>query len=212
MDALRSALVSDLNRLKNNMISMVNLVNRNFNLAIEALLERKVDNVDEVAASDVEVDEYHIKIENDCLKTIATQQPVASDLRQIIFYMRSVIHLERIGDLAVNIARIAKVILLMKRNENIFSILEEISEKVKLMLSSLVKAMSNNDSGLAESIVEMDEEVDQLYSQVFVEFGKIKEDRSLMKWATDIILVCRFLERVADNVVVVANRFSSLYS
>lgn len=211
MDSLRSALVSDLNKLKNDMISMVNLVDRNFNLAIEALLERKVDNIDEVAASDEEIDEYHIKIENECLKTIATQQPVASDLRQIIFYMRSVIHLERIGDLAVNIARIAKVILLMKRNEKIFSILEEISEKVKLMLSNLVKVMSSSDSSLAESIVEMDEEVDQLYSNVFVEFGKIKEDRSLMKWATDVILVCRFLERVADNVVVVANRFSSLY-
>lgn len=211
MDSLRSALVSDLNKLKNDMISMVNLVDRNFNLAIEALLERKVDNIDEVAASDEEIDEYHIKIENECLKTIATQQPVASDLRQIIFYMRSVIHLERIGDLAVNIARIAKVILLMKRNEKIFSILEEISEKVKLMLSNLVKVMSSSDRSLAESIVEMDEEVDQLYSNVFVEFGKIKEDRSLMKWATDVILVCRFLERVADNVVVVANRFSSLY-
>jgi len=211
MDSLRSALVSDLNKLKNDMISMVNLVDRNFNLAIEALLERKVDNIDEVAASDEEIDEYHIKIENECLKTIATQQPVASDLRQIIFYMRSVIHLERIGDLAVNIARIAKVILLMKRNEKIFSILEEISEKVKFMLSNLVKVMSSSDSSLAESIVEMDEEVDQLYSNVFVEFGKIKEDRSLMKWATDVILVCRFLERVADNVVVVANRFSSLY-
>jgi len=99
----------------------------------------------------------------------------------------------------------------MKHNEKIFSILEEISQKVKLMLSNLVKAMSNNDSSLAESIVEMDEEVDQLYSQVFVEFGKIKEDRNLMKWATDIILVCRFLERVADNVVMVANRFSTLY-
>jgi len=211
MDALRSALVSDLNKLKNDMISMVNLVNRNFNLAMEALLERKVDNINEVAVSDEEIDEYHIKIENGCLKTIATQQPVASDLRQIIFYMRSVIHLERIGDLAVNISRIAKIVLLMKHNEKIFSILEEISQKVKLMLSNLVKAMSNNDSSLAESIVEMDEEVDQLYSQVFVEFGKIKEDRNLMKWATDIILVCRFLERVADNVVVVANRFSSLY-
>ena len=212
MDALRSALVSDLNKLKNDMISMVNLVNRNFNLAMEALLERKVDNINEVAVSDEEIDEYHIKIENGCLKTIATQQPVASDLRQIIFYMRSVIHLERIGDLAVNISRIAKIVLLMKHNEKIFSILEEISQKVKLMLSNLVRAMSNNDSSLAESIVEMDEEVDQLYSQVFVEFGKIKEDRNLMKWATDIILVCRFLERVADNVVVVANRFSTLYS
>jgi phosphate transport system protein len=211
MDALRSALVSDLNKLKNDMISMVNLVNRNFDLAMEALLERKVDNINEVDVSDEEIDEYHIKIENGCLKTIATQQPVASDLRQIIFYMRSVIHLERIGDLAVNISRIAKIVLLMKHNEKIFSILEEISQKVKLMLSNLVKAMSNNDSSLAESIVEMDEEVDQLYSQVFVEFGKIKEDRNLMKWATDIILVCRFLERVADNVVVVANRFSSLY-
>jgi phosphate transport system protein len=178
---------------------------------MEALLERKVDNINEVDVSDEEIDEYHIKIENGCLKTIATQQPVASDLRQIIFYMRSVIHLERIGDLAVNISRIAKIVLLMKHNEKIFSILEEISQKVKLMLSNLVKAMSNNDSSLAESIVEMDEEVDQLYSQVFVEFGKIKEDRNLMKWATDIILVCRFLERVADNVVVVANRFSSLY-
>jgi phosphate transport system protein len=212
MDALRSALVSDLNELKNDMMSMVNLVNRNFNLAMEALLERKVDNINEVVASDEEIDEYHIKIENGCLKTIATQQPVASDLRQIIFYMRSVIRLERIGDLAVNIARIAKIILLMKRNEKIFSILEEISEKVKLMLGNLVKAMSNNDSSLAESIVEMDEEVDQLYSQVFVEFGKIKEDKSFMKWATDIILVCRFLERIADNIVVVANRFSTLYS
>jgi len=211
MDALRSALISDLNKLKNDMISMVNLVNRNFNLAMEALLERKVDNINEVVVSDEEIDEYHIKIENGCLKTIATQQPVASDLRQIIFYMRSVIRLERIGDLAVNIARIAKIILLMKHNEKIFSILEEISQKVKLMLSNLVKAMSNNDSSLAESIVEMDEEVDQLYSQVFVEFGKIKEDRNLMKWATDIILVCRFLERVADNVVMVANRFSTLY-
>ena len=211
MDVLRSALVSDLNKLKNDMISMVNLVNRNFDLAMEALLERKVDNINEVDVSDEEIDEYHIKIENGCLKTIATQQPVASDLRQIIFYMRSVIHLERIGDLAVNISRIAKIVLLMKHNEKIFSILEEISQKVKLMLSNLVKAMSNNDSSLAESIVEMDEEVDQLYSQVFVEFGKIKEDRNLMKWATDIILVCRFLERVADNVVVVANRFSSLY-
>ena len=211
MDALRSALVSDLNKLKNDMISMVNLVNRNFDLAMEALLERKVDNINEVDVSDEEIDEYHIKIENGCLKTIATQQPVASDLRQIIFYMRSVIHLERIGDLAVNISRIAKIVLLMKHNEKIFSILEEISQKVKLMLSNLVRAMSNNDSSLAESIVEMDEEVDQLYSQVFVEFGKIKEDRNLMKWATDIILVCRFLERVADNVVVVANRFSSLY-
>lgn len=212
MDAIRSALISDLNRLKNDMISMVNLVNRNFNLAMEALLERKIDNVDVVTTSDEEVDEYHIRIENECLKTIATQQPVASDLRQIIFYMRSVIHIERIGDLAVNIAKIAREIMLIKRNERIFSILEDISQKVKLMLANLVKAMSIDDSGLAESIVEMDEEVDQLYSSVFVEFGKIKEDKTLMKWATDIILVCRFLERVADNVVVVANRFSSLYS
>jgi phosphate transport system protein len=167
---------------------------------------------DSVINEDIRIDELDHEIEEESIIFIARQQPVAIDLRMIATFFHVIISLERIGDLAVDIARAAKAIKYEKINSEIFKQMKSMSEEVKQVLRASLDSFINMDVDGAKLLHEMDSKVDQYYYKLIDEFTKISHDEMLVKWASMMVLASRYLERIADNAVNIGERITYLFT
>ncbi len=189
----------ELKKLKEMLLRMSNLVDQGLLSAIKALTERDRPLAEKVIQSDDMLNKLEVLIEDYALKLLALRSPEARDLRLITAVMKINSDLERIGDLDVNIAE--RVLDLMKYPPVIISdSVIEMSSKVKEMFRSAMDAFINADTVLAQSICTLDDEVDDLNRQIFME-TLLKDDRGpqAKETAFDIILVAKNLERIADH-------------
>lgn len=161
--------------------------------AQDALLARRVIEDDDV------IDEMEVAVEDSCLSLIARQQPMASDLRIIGTGMKIATDLERIGDAATDIARIA----LRLANEPLIKPLVDLPRMAQMaekMLEESLRAYRTRDVALAEKVCQDDDAVDDLYHQIFRELLTYMMERpATISQATDLIFIARHLERVADH-------------
>src|SRR6267142_6667578 len=157
---------TDLQALKNRLLNMGALVEERVHGAIQALMERNHEAAERIVRGDTEVNALQIEIDDRCLRLLALQQPMASDLRLITAAMKINADLERIGDQAVNIAEQAARILAHPPLKPIIDLprMAEISER---MTRESLDAFVRKDVKLARSILARDDEVDQLKDQVF---------------------------------------------
>ena len=168
-----------------------------------------IENRDETLAKniiddDIKIDEAEVEIEENCLKILALHQPVAIDLRFIVAVLKMNSDLERIGDLAVNIAERA-VFLANQPRVNISIDLVDMAHKTMSMLRSSLDALINHDSVLAQRVCASDDKVDQINRQMYLEVqDKITKNPEQIHSLIHLLSVSRHLERIADHATNIA--------
>jgi phosphate transport system protein len=194
----------ELEALKQTLLAMGGLVEDQIRRVMTALIERDGDLAQEVIDRDAQVNAYDIEVDEKCVELLALHQPAAGDLRFITTAMKIVTDLERIGDQAVNIAQRA---LELNREPQLkpYIDLPRMSEKAQRMVKESLDAFVTRDTDLARRVRAEDAEVDALKEQIFRELLTfMMEDARTTPRAIRLILISRFLERVADHATNIA--------
>ncbi|HXH84434.1 MAG TPA: phosphate signaling complex protein PhoU [Candidatus Tectomicrobia bacterium] len=194
----------ELEALKQTLLAMGGLVEDQIRRVMAALLERDSALAQEVIDRDRQVNAYDVEIDEKCVELLALHQPAAGDLRFITTAMKIVTDLERIGDQAVNIAQRA---LELNREPQLkpYIDLPRMSEKAQRMVKEALDAFVSRDTELARRVCAADSEVDALKEQIFRELLTfMMEDARTIPRAIRLILISRFLERVADHATNIA--------
>jgi phosphate transport system protein len=190
--------------LKRQLLSLCALAEEQVQSAVRALLERDPEMAERVVKRDIELDHREVEVEEECLKTLALHQPVASDLRLIVAALKINSDLERIGDLAVNIARKAAAFASQRPMDIPFN-LAGMWEKTQLMLRDSLDALVNLNPALATSVCARDNEVDQMKRQIRHKAEEMMQrDPATVPALLTLLAVSRNLERVADHATNIA--------
>src|SRR5205085_2002279 len=194
----------ELDALKQTLLAMGGLVEDQIRRVMRALVERDDEQARDVIARDRDVNAYENEIDEKCVELLALHQPAAGDLRFITTAMKIVTDLERIGDQAVNIAQRA---LELNREPQLkpYIDLPRMAEKSQRMVKESLDAFVTRDTELARRVCAEDAEVDALKEQIFRELLTfMMEDARTIPRAIRLILISRFLERVADHATNIA--------
>jgi phosphate transport system protein len=203
---VRETFGRELSGLQEEVLALGSLVETALVDAVAALRRREFDRARSIIAGDREINRRRFSIENDALVLIATQQPMAGDLRNLAAILEIVTELERIGDYAKGIARICTLMADMPPLRPIVDI-ALMAEKARHMLHLSLDAFVGRDVDLARSIPAMDDEVDELYNQVYRDLiGHIITDPHTIDRATYLLWVAHNLERTADRVINICER------
>jgi phosphate transport system protein len=194
----------DLQVLKKRLLEMGALVEQRVHQAISALMERRPKAAEEVSQADQDVNDLQIEIDERCLKLLALQNPMATDLRLITAAMKINADLERIGDQAVNIAETALKVIAHAPLRPVLD-LHRMAELAQKMTRDSLDAFVRRDSALARAVLAQDDEVDLLKDQSFrVLLTYMMADPGTIERALGLILVARNLERIADHATNIA--------
>ncbi len=203
---VRGSFHKSLRRIQDEVLVMGSMVEKAIARSVDALKKRDLEMANQVCDDDVKINEKRFELEERCIQLIATQQPMASDLRTIISVLSIVAELERIGDHAEGVAKIA----IMLGDEPPVKPLIDIprmAEKTMEMLRRSLDAFVNRDAEAARQIVVEDDEVDDLYNQVFRELiTYMVEDPRTITRATRLLWVAHNLERSADRTTNICER------
>ncbi|MCH8864015.1 MAG: phosphate signaling complex protein PhoU [Chloroflexi bacterium] len=195
-----------LKEIQDELLVMGNMVEKAITRSMEALKKRDLKLAQQVIDGDVKINEKRFNIEETCIQLIATQQPMAGDLRYIICVLNIITDLERIGDHAEGTAKIA----VLTGDEPPLKPLVDLprmAEKAVGMLRRSLEAFINCDVEAARQIIAEDDEVDNLYDQVFRELLTfMAEDPKILTRATRLLWVAHNLERSADRVTNICER------
>ena len=194
----------ELEALKQTLLAMGGLVEDQIRRVMRALLERDDAMAQEVIERDRQVNTYDVEVDEQCVSLLALHQPAAGDLRFITTAMKIVTDLERIGDQAVNIAQ---RVLELNREPQLkpYIDLPRMAEKAQRMVKESLDAFVARDTALARQVCGKDAEVDALKEQIFRELLTfMMSDARTIPRAIRLILISRFLERVADHATNIA--------
>ncbi|HUP21717.1 MAG TPA: phosphate signaling complex protein PhoU [Thermoanaerobaculia bacterium] len=201
---MRTHLQRDLEVLTKKLLAVGSTVEQATTRALTSLIERQLEMAREVRAGDAEVDELEVEVEEDCLKILALHAPVAADLRIVIAYLKLNNDLERVGDLARNIAERAEFLSTREPIE-IPEQIPVMGNFVRTMLRECLDAVVNADTALARKVLDDDEKVDLLHKQVYgVIARRISEEPDRGEELLQLLSVSRYLERMADQATNVA--------
>jgi len=203
---LRSTFAAELHQLQSEILALGSMVEKAIYRSMEALKNRDLELAQQVIADDSDIDRTRYDIEEKCVELIVTQQPVASDLRIIVAVLNIIIDLERIGDHAEGIAKIAVMIGEEPPLKPLID-LPRMAQKTGDMLRRSLDAFVKRDADAARKISREDDEIDALYEQVFRELLTfMAEDPKTITRATRLIWVGHNLERSADRVTNICER------
>jgi phosphate transport system protein len=195
---------TEMQALKNRLLSMGAMVEERVHQAVDALMGRNAAAAERIVAGDQEVNELQIEVDDRCLKLLALQQPMASDLRLITAAMKINADLERIGDQAVNIAENSLKLMNAAPLKPIID-LPRMAEIAEAMTRDSLDAFVRKDAALARTVLARDDEVDQLKDHIFrVLLTYMMADPGTIERALSLILVSRNLERIADHATNIA--------
>ena len=200
----------ELESLELDVLGIGDLAEQALGRAMDALESRDRDATNAVVAGDDEIDKRYLDVERRWLELLALQTPVASDLRLLSAIVHTNLHLERIGDMAVNIAKIAAITQGLPGNQTILTHLREMSDVVRPMIRSSLEAFARRDLALAQSLPEMDDPVDRLNRNMYREVAACAGEPEMLEWAIRMMVVSRQLERVGDHAVDIAEQVAFL--
>jgi len=196
----------EVDRLKRNFLSLGAAVEERVRYAVQSVSTRNRELAERVIGTDDEIDRKEVEIEEDCLKILALHQPLAADLRFLISVLKINNDLERIGDLAVNIAQ--RAAYLAENLETDFKVhfdFDEMAEKTQAMLKKSLDSLVNMDSRLAREVRASDDEIDKMNYDTYQKAKNVIRDNvDYIDWVTHFILVSRHLERIADHATNIA--------
>jgi len=203
---IRTAFHKRLKSIQDDVLAMGSMVEKSIERSVEALKDRDIKLAEEVIKNDRKIDDMRFNIEEKCVALIATQQPMAVDLRTIVAVLSIITELERIGDHAEGIARI---VLMIGDEPSLKPLIDipHMAEKTADMLRRCLIAFVERDADTARSLAGEDDEVDNLYDQVFRELLTfMAEDPKTITRATRLIWVAHNLERSADRITNICER------
>ncbi len=202
----RKAFDQDLASLVDDLRNMGLVVERMLDKSIEALQNRDIKLASEVEDLDDIVDKYNLDIETKALRLLALQQPMARDLRTIAAAMKIITDVERAGDYAVDISKVA----IELAGRPLFKPLEDIpkmAQWVREMLRETLNAFVTRDLQLVQHMVALDDKVDHLYHALYDELlSYIHNDPSIADQAVGLLLIARYMERIADHITNIGER------
>jgi phosphate transport system protein len=198
----RKKLSEDLNRLRQDILLMSTKAEENIGKALTALRTRDPELAKIVRSGDIEIDALQHKIDDDAAYLIATQQPVARDLREIVTILKITGNIERVGDHAVHLARAAKK--LAKKKDSPFKAqehLEKMAETGQYMVRSAIAAFLAQDTQAARNTAAMDNKIDAEHKELTENILKLmKKNPGLVKGAMEILNTSNQLERLGDHI------------
>ncbi|HYT81464.1 MAG TPA: phosphate signaling complex protein PhoU [Actinomycetota bacterium] len=206
----RTRFHEELELLELDVLGMGELSERAVGKAVGALIDHEDAQAQAVVAADDEIDEKYMSIETRILQLMALQTPVAGDLRLISAILHSNLHLERIGDMAVNIAKIYLSVSHLPTSQSIQAHIREMEDVVRPMIRTAMEAFRRRDLDLCLRLPEMDDPVDRLNLGMYKEVAALAGDPELLNWGLRMILVARQLERVGDHSVDIAEQVGFL--
>lgn len=194
----------ELTRLQQRLLVMGGFAEESVRTAIRGLVARDGGAIRKVVDGDGPINDLHLEIDERAFTLLALHQPMASDLRAVVAALKINTDLERVGDLAVNIAEAAERYLLHPPVKPLIDI-PRMAEIAQVMLRDALDAFVRRDTKLAQTVLNQDDELDALKSQVFRELlTYMLRDANTIEPALDLVLVSRHLERVGDHATNIA--------
>jgi len=203
---IRTGFHKKLREIQDDILVMGSMAEKAIFHSVQTLKDREVAMAKQIITDDVKVNRKRFEIEEKCIQLIATQQPMAGDLRTIISMLSIVTEVERIGDYAEGIA---KIVVMIGDEPSLKPLVDipRMVEKIVGMLHRSLDALIKRDADVARQVVAEDDEVDNLYNQVFRELlTYMIEDPKTITRATRLIWVAHNLERSADRITNICER------
>ncbi|MFA5863093.1 MAG: phosphate signaling complex protein PhoU [Phycisphaerae bacterium] len=194
----------EIEKLKKHILALGAVVEESFQKAVRAIKDKDVDLANKIISDDDEIDHTEVDIEEECLKILALYQPVATDLRFIVAALKINSDLERIGDLAVNIAE--RVSFLATQEKVTFPFdFDDMVQKTQSMLKRSLDALVNLDAGLAREVCAADDDVDAINRQMYIQVQQgIRAHPDQIEPLIHFLSISRHLERIADHTTNIA--------
>ncbi|WP_027717353.1 phosphate signaling complex protein PhoU [Desulfovirgula thermocuniculi] len=196
----RYAFEKSLAELQQDILRMASLVEQAIYEAVESLMKQDVTGAAQVIMGDEMIDNLYLEIEDKCVKLIATQQPMARDLRVAITGIKICLSLERMADHAVDIARATMCLSGQPFTVKCLEYIPQMGRLARQMVKEGLDAYVNSDVQKAREMCALDDEVDYLFARMFRELvGNMEEDPRTVVQAAYLLYVSRYLERIADH-------------
>src|SRR5918995_4015984 len=194
----------ELQQLKTRLLEMGGLAEDRVRSIVQALVDRNAATVDRVLSGDGPINQLHIEIDSRCFKLLALHQPMAVDLRAIVSAVKINTDLERVGDLAINIAEAVRRYLQHAPVKELIDI-PRMAQIAQRMLRDALDAYVRRDTDLAQAVLDEDDALDALKTQVFRELlTYMLQAPATIEPSLDLILISRHLERIGDHATNVA--------
>jgi phosphate transport system protein len=194
----------ELEALQGRLLEMGGLAEERVSAAVRSLVSRDIAAIERVLYGDEPINALHVEIDNRCFKLLALHQPMATDLRAIVSSVKINTDLERVGDLAVNIAEAAKRYATHPPVKKLIDI-PQMGDIAQEMLHDALDAFVRRDTALAQQVLNEDDRLDGLKTQIFRELLEyMLKDPATVEPALDLILVSRHLERIGDHATNIA--------
>jgi phosphate transport system protein len=193
------------NKLKKKILSLCANVEENLWKSVKSVEKRDQDMAEDVIASDINIDQMEVDVEEECLKILALYQPVATDLRFIITCLKINNDLERIGDLAVNIAERGMFLASHPIPVTIPFDFSNMAEKTQNMLRKSLNALVNMDKEIAKEVCDADDQIDAINRDMYNLIKQFtKSNPELIEHLIHLLSISRHLERIADHTTNIA--------
>ncbi len=201
----RSILDQELQQLTANILKMSSMIDQGLKNGIASLKNRDVQRAQEVIHNDEQINHLRYQIEAECLRILATQNPMASDLRHVIAAIHIANELERIGDYAAGIACLVER---MEEEEEIDSLhkLPKMAKRASDMLNQSIQAFVDHDPDAAKAMISRDDKLDKQYNKLVRDSLAEMRDDNYIRRATFLIWVGHNLERIGDRSTNIAER------
>src|SRR5688572_11627727 len=194
----------DLDALKERLLAMGGLAEERVRESVRGLMDREHAALDGVLKGDEPINDLHMEVDDRCFKLLALHQPMAADLRVIVAAVKINTDLERVGDLAVNIAEAGKRYLQHPPVKPLIDI-PRMGDIAQSMLREALDSFVRRDTALAQRVLNEDDRLDGLKTQIFRELlTYMLQDPATVEPALDLILVSRHLERIGDHATNIA--------
>jgi phosphate transport system protein len=198
---MRISFQEELDSLEASLRGEADLVLRSLRGSVEAVSSQDLELADEVIAFDDEVDGQYQQVAQGIELLLARQTPVATDLRLVLALLHDNLHLERMGDLCVTIAKLTKLSKDLPPDDFLLEGFKEMGERAEQMIRVAMRSLEERDRVAAESLLELDELIDRANRRVVNRLLEIGHDLERREWGLRMILVSRCLERIGDHAV-----------
>jgi phosphate transport system protein len=178
--------------------------------ALNALAQRDVELADEVIAFDDDVDRRYLQVEEMIQSLLARQTPVATDLRLVLAMLHVNLHLERMADYSVTIAKLTKLVADVEGDPMLMQTLQEMGDRAEEMIRVGLDALASRDLEAAESLVDLDELIDRSNRRFVERVVELVGEPSLREWALRMVIVSRTIERIGDHAVDIGEQVAFL--
>jgi phosphate transport system protein len=207
---MRATFQEELSQLEATLLEEGELVRRSLRGAIRALASGDPELADEIIAFDDEIDHQYVSIERGIESLLARQTPVAIDLRLTLALLHANLHLERMADYAVTIAKLTKLVADVEGDPTMMQTLQEMGERAEEMIRVALDSLANRDLAAAESLVDLDELIDRSNRRFVDRVIEVVSEPGLREWVLRMVLVSRTLERIGDHAVDIGEQVSYL--